>query len=655
MKYLFVSIFCLIFLQTFGQNPLEDRFHKVSSRELTMETYSKDLNAVAVVLDEQGKKTFEFVPEANDIYTTLHYYSKIKILKAEGIEYANIVIPYVGRETIINIKAVTHNTDGTTDFDTSQIIHDEISDGSKELKILLPNVKVGSVIEYQYSLVSPYAYAFRPWMFQSTIPKVRSEFNAKIPSNYRFLRTLKGNLSLDVNTAFPLKNCFTIPELKEAGTCEVSRYVMLNVPAFDEENFSLSYENYIARIEFKLVEYKSFRIFGIGSYGFIDTWEKFDTSIMADDFNIKSILKKNMFKSFLPKELLTIAPRLEKAQKIYQFIRDLYTWNGELGGLEDNNLRKAFRNKSGSVSEINLSLMSALQAANLHAEVLLVATRNRSIPTLEYPEISDFNHMIVKTIVDGKVYFLDATDKNAPFGVLPVKALNYKGRALDFVAESYWETITPYPINKFTTSVSMKLEEDGTIKGQFQNASTGHIALNYRTLKDSTTTKDYLNSIESEYENLEITDYKLVDKETAELPLKESFTFEIDKEFTNTTLFLDPFVYKIFPKNPFTLQKREYPVDFAYPRFYTTRFMISLPEKYEFESIPKNQIRELDGKKAVYQLTTLQKNENLTLTFTLLINHFHFVTEEYEVLKSFFRDVVKIQKNTLLTIKKKNS
>lgn len=655
MKYLFLYAICLLSLQTFGQNPFQDRFNKVSDRELTMEAYSNDPNAVAVVLDEQGNKTFEYVTEANDIYSTLHYYSKIKILKAEGLEYANIVIPYIGGETIVNVKAVTHNIDGTTDFDTNQIIINKISDGSKEQKILLPNVKVGSVIEYQYSLVSPYAYAFRPWMFQSTIPKIRSEFNAKIPSNYRFLRTLKGNLKLDVNTAFPLKNCFKIPELAEAGSCEVSRYVMLNVPAFKEESFSLSYENYIARIEFKLVEYKSFRIFGIGSFGAYDTWEKFDTSLMADDFNIKSILKKNMFKGFLPKELLTITPRLEKAQKIYQFIRDHYTCNGELGGLEENKLRRAFRNKRGSISEINLSLMSALQAANLHAEALLIATRNRNIPTLEYPKISDFNHIIIKTIVDGKVYFLDATDKNAPFGVLPLKALNYKGRALDFVAESYWETISPNPINKFTTSISIKLDEDGAIKGRFQNTSTGHIALDYRTFNDSTTVEDYLNTIESEYENLEITDYELINKKSAELPLKEIFTFEIEKDANNTTLFFDPFVYKIFPKNPFTLEKREYPVDFAYPRFYTTRFMVALPENYEFENIPKNQTRELDGKKAAYQLTTLQENGNLTLIFTLLINEFHFVPEEYEVLKSFFREVVKIQKNTLLSIKKKNS
>ncbi|WP_298514689.1 DUF3857 domain-containing protein [uncultured Kordia sp.] len=650
-----MCILCIVSFQTFGQNPFEEQFNKVSEQELSMTVYSKDTNAAAVVLNEQGNKTFEYVEEANDIYTTLHYYSKIKILSTEGLEEANITIPHIGSEKVIHIKGITHNPDGSSNLEETQIIKNNVSGSISEVKLLLPNVKVGSVIEYQYSLVSPYAFAFRPWMFQATIPKVRSEFNAKIPSNYKFLRSLKGQLKLDVNKAFALKNCFKIPELSDAGSCEVLRYVMLNVPAFKEEQYSLSYQNYIARIEFDLAEYRSFRLYGIGSYGYTDTWAKFDAAINEDHDNIKSILKKPMFKGFLPKEILAIKPSLEKATKIYEFIRDHYTFSGELGGLSENELRKAFRKKRGNATEINLSLMNALQAAGVHAEVLLLSTRDHGIPTQKYPEMSDFNYIIVKTIVNGNVYFLDATDKNAPFGILPLRALNYKGRALDFVAESYWETISPNPINKFITSISIQFDEEGAIKGRFTNMSTGHIALRHRTVADTTRVEDYLNIIETEYPDLEITNYKVLDKETPELPLRESFEFTIDKEFTNDALFLDPFLFKIFPKNPFTLEKREYPVDFAYPRMYTTRFVVSLPANYSFENLPKDQLFEMPEKKAAYKLTTVEKDGKLNMTFTLMINEFHYLTDEYEVLKSFFRDVVKIQKNTLLTIKKKNS
>lgn len=659
MKIFQLFIFCFFSAYCFGQNPFEERFNKVSEDELNMKVYQKDTTAHAVVLYEHAKKTFEYVEKDGDTYTKLHYYAKIKILKKDGLEEGNIEIIFgkkdKSEEKIINIKGITHNLDGTSSLEKNQIITANIKDGLYTKKLLLPNVKVGSVIEYQYTLISPFVGSFRSWYFQSNIPKVHSEFNARIPVNYRFSRSFKGQLALDVNDAHILKNCFKIKELKGAGDCEILRYVILDVPAYIKEDYSLSHENYRSKIEFKLAEFRSFRIFGIGSFSSVKSWEDFDAAIVADDYNVKSILKKSMLKGFLPKEILAIKSPLEKAQKIYQFIRDHYTWDHTAGGLTENNLRKAFRKGKGSISEINLSLMNAMHAGGIHAELLLTSTRNHSIPTQNYPVMSDFNCLIIKIIVHGKVYFLDASEKYAPFGILPLSALNYKGRAIDFVAESYWQTIFPNPLNRFNTSINLTLEEDGTIKGKFANAYTGHFALSKRNTFDKEKNEEYLNSIETEYEGLEVLDYKVTDKENAELPLKEFFEFEIDKEATNNTLYLDPFIFKLFPENPFKLDQRQYPVDFAHPRFYTTRFLLSLPPNYEFENLPKNQLFTIGKEKAICKLTTVEQNGKLNITFTLLINEFHFTTEEYQILKEFFTNLVKIQNNTLLTIRKKNS
>jgi len=610
-------------------------------------------------LNEHAKKTFEYVEKNGNTYTKFHYYAKIKILKNDGLEEGNIVIPFwkskKSSEEIVNIKAITHNLDGTSFLENDQIITANIQGDTYEMKLLLPNVKVGSVIEYQYTLISPNTLTFRTWYFQSNIPKVRSEFNAKVPGNYHFLRSLKGQLALDVNSVHILKNCFRIKGLDGAADCEILRYVMRDIPAFKKEKFSLSYENYISRIEFKLANFKSYKVFGIGSYGQLETWKEFDTAILENKSNIKSILKKSMFKGYLPKEILNTTSQIEKAKKIYQFIRDYYTWNNEIGGLSENELRKAFRKKEGSISEINLSLMNAMQAAGIKAEALLMATRMHSIPTQNYPVMSDYNYLIVKVLIEGKEYFLDATEKHAPFGILPLIALNYKGRALDFVAESYWQTILPNAVNQFTTSISLTLKQDGTMKGKFSNTHTGHFALTKRNTFDKEDNKESLNTLETEYEGLEILEYKITDKENAELPLKEFFEFEVDKKSTDSILFLDPFIFKIFPKNPFTLEKRQYPVDFAHPRVYKTRFLLSLPPNYEFENLPKDQLFTIGENKAICKLTTIAENGKLNMTFQLLINEFHYLTDEYKLLKTFFNDLVKIQKNTLLTIKKKNS
>jgi hypothetical protein len=263
--------------------------------------------------------------------------------------------------------------------------------------------------------------------------------------------------------------------------------------------------------------------------------------------------------------------------------------------------------------------------------------------------------MIVKTIIQGKEYFLDATNKNAPFGILPLRALNYTGRALDFVAESYWQTIYPNPVNRLNTSITLNFSEDGEIKGKFVNMSTGHIALQRRTKNKKVDTETLINSVETTYDGLEIVDYTVSNANEPELPFKELFEFEVDTEEINGKLFLDPFLYKIFPKNPFTLNQRTYPVDFAYPRVYTTRFLVSLPQNYEFENLPEDQTFTIGENKSICKFTTVAQDGKLNMTFSLMISEFHYVTDEYETLKSFFNQLVKIQKNTLLTIKKKNS
>lgn len=659
MRSIFTGVLCLLSFYSFSQQSFDERFNKVSDDELKMKIYEKDTTAVAVYLDEYAERSYRYNEDAEDVEGILQYYAKIKILKNDGLEEGNIVIPYATLEDygerILNIKAITHNVDGTSNLQPENILTEQVSGALFEKKLLLPNVKVGSVIEYQYTLISPVAKVIRPWIFQANIPKVYAEFNAKIPANYRYKRSFKGQLPLAINKAKVQKNCFEIRGLKDKADCEVVTYAMKDIPAFKKEEFALSYENYKARVEFHLVDFRSFRSIGWDSYRGMKNWEEFDKVFNSDVEKLEEILNKRLFKGYLPKEIIAIPSKLDRAKKVYEFIREHYTSSGELGGIWNNNLRKAFRKKRGNLVEINLSLMNALHAAEIHAEAILMSTRNHSIPTQNYPKIDDFNYMIVKTIIDGKEYFLDATNKSAPFGILPLRALNYAGRAIDFVAESYWQTIYPNPVNRLNTSITLNFAEDGSMKGKFVNMHTGHIALDRRTVNKDINTEKFLNTLETEHEGLEVVEYSVTNSDQPELPLKELFEFELDLEEINGKLFLDPFLFKIFPKNPFTLSERTYPVDFAYPRVYTTRFLVSLPENYEFENLPKDQTFSIGENKSICKFTTVAQDGNLNMTFTLMINEFHYVPDEYETLKSFFNQLVQIQKNTLITIKKKNS
>jgi len=83
------------------------RFGKVSEEELRMERYDRDPDAEAVVLCEEVR-TYYLI--GNQFTRMTDYFIRIKVLKAEGKEYADVELPYVfQRENYASLDAVAYN------------------------------------------------------------------------------------------------------------------------------------------------------------------------------------------------------------------------------------------------------------------------------------------------------------------------------------------------------------------------------------------------------------------------------------------------------------------------------------------------------------------------------------------------------------------
>lgn len=632
---------------------MSSKFNKVNQDELNMKVYAKDTTAHAVVLEEYGENFFEV--DNDRIWLIKHYYAKIKILDKQGLDAANIKIPVhksaKSSEIIKNIKAVTHNPSEKNELAEDQVFSVDLNSFYTEKRFTFPNAKAGSVIEYQYTLQSPFIYNFEGWDFQSEIPKVYSEFNAKIPANYRYNRSLKGFQKLDINEASVKKACFRVPGIADRADCELLRYAMKDIPAFKEESYMLSKNNYLSRIAFELSEYV--RLDG-GKDVYTKSWKSVDKDMRKDKDIGAQVRKNKFFKNKLSEEILDETSELKKAKKIYAFIKDHYTWNGRYGLFGDANVRKAFQNRTGNVAEVNLSLVNSLLAADIKTETVLLSTRAKGLPTQKHPVMSDFNYLVAKVTINDEVFLLDATEKLLSFGLLPIRALNYNGRAMDFKKPSYWFTINPYQENRQNTIVSVTVSEDGTAKGKISQVNTGYLGYQKRQELLENDTETYLDDFESSLPFLEVSDYEVKERTNVEKPVKEVFTLDFDEDgFSNAETFLDPFFMKVFSKNPFALEKREYPVDFAFSRVYTTRFLMSIPPTLEYTNLPENQEFTIGNGKAVCALKIVQQNGQLNMSFKLIINNYYFEPQEYQELKDFFRKLSILQKNTRLIIKKK--
>ena len=117
-------------------------------------------------------------------------------------------------------------------------------------KFTLPNVKEGSIIEYEYKVSSEYVNHVTPWHFQDEIPTLWSEFTFSAPQffTYSFLKNGYQNFhSQDRKDA--IKN-FAVTVSSGAGIATTSdvynfsagvsdyRWVMKDVPPMVKENYT---------------------------------------------------------------------------------------------------------------------------------------------------------------------------------------------------------------------------------------------------------------------------------------------------------------------------------------------------------------------------------------------------------------------------------
>jgi hypothetical protein len=313
-----IKLFSFLFFSTILLAQEKMELGTLSESDKAFSIYQKDTTASAVYLYDYGDNYFEI--RDNYVWLITKYHSKIKILKKEGSEYANVEIPLYRtkdrKEKLVKIKALTHNSNGTKIFvKKEEFFEEDVSEKWAQIKFAFPNVQEGSIIEYEYEMQSPFYFNFTGWSFQSNIPKLHSEFNAKIPGNWLYNRSLKGELKLNVNEAKIVKSCFKFPGNGRASDCEALKYVMKNVPAFkDSEEFMLSSNNYRSKIEFELSEYKSF--YG-GTEKYTKSWEDVDKEFKNDKDIGSQLRKKNFFEKNVDEKLLTEGNALTRAKAIF--------------------------------------------------------------------------------------------------------------------------------------------------------------------------------------------------------------------------------------------------------------------------------------------------------------------------------------------------
>jgi hypothetical protein len=107
-------------------------------------------------------------------------------------------------------------------------------------------------------------------------------------------------------------------------------------------------------------------------------------------------------------------------------------------------------------------------------------------------------------------------------------------------------------------------------------------------------------------------------------------------------------LYEQTTENPFKLETRTYPVDFAYPIEETYIFKLLLPDGYQVSDVPKPLMIKLADNSASCIYKTSTTGNLVQVTYKLTINKPVYLVNEYADLRTFFTELIKKEAESIV-------
>lgn len=627
----------LLSFSAFAQNY---KFGKVSEEELKEDRYEKDTTANAAILYKKERVYFEYVSGQGFIqHRKVH--ARIKLYNKDGFEWATKKIKYYDylnatRERIYNIKAVTYNlVNGSvekTKIDKNNIFNERLNEYFKQESFTLPNLTEGCIVEYSYEVVSPFM-AVDDLILQYSIPIKKIEVSVSTPEYYIYNRRVN------------LKAKY-IPKLVEELKVGQATFAYNNnkisideddVPALKSEPFVDNVNNYRAKLEMEMSEIRwpNEPIEVLSS-----NWSKVTKNIYDSDSFGGQLAKSNYFEDGINAVLKGETDPLKKTILIYNFVKRKVKWDGFNSKFCRQGVRKAYKEGTGNIADINLMLIAMLRYAKINANPILISTKNNGIPT--FPTRSGFNYVICGIEWNESVVLLDASDINSTFNTLPEKVLNWQGRLIRTNGTSTWVNLAPAAVSKEVISLNIKINEDLSVEGKVRKNLDNYVAKNYRDNYAYLSEDDHIKYLEKNKEGLEVSDVEIENKANLLQPLKVTYNYYLEDaiEEIGGKLYFSPLLFLSSSENPFKQDTRIYPINFTYPRKQTYSVNIMLPEGYVVESLPKTEGSVLNDNEAKYTYVMKENGMYLQLKFDVNLNTTYVLPKDYSGLKEFFEVMI---------------
>jgi hypothetical protein len=609
------------------------KFGNCSMEEIQLKHCSFDSVAEGEVLFDVGKLYFDDMG-----YIVLERRIRIKVFTKAGLDQAEFSIPYLkGSQKINSLKGNTYNLENgkivTTSLITKNAFEEQVADDWYQKKFAMPNVKEGSVFEISYTLLIPGIFNMPAWEFQCDIPVLFSMLDATIDPRYRYTHLLKGEKPLD---DFQRTTVNTMPVFinKIPYSRENLKFIMRNVPAFKDESFITSSNDYIIKLNFQLAAYRK----SDASWEpFLSTWPKLCEGLFESDYfgdYIKSC--ERAAKDIVTDNKLDTMSITNRCKWIDNYMKTNFEYNDIESFLSRQSCKQLLEKKSGSSADLNLMAVGFLRAAGIQADPVILSTRDHGKIQSAFPFIDAFNYAVALANIDSTLYIIDVTEPLLNFREVPIRCLNDEGMIVRKDRDEWIDFESTFMSdNRHEVELVLNPTLD-SVSAQVKLTSTGYEALkkrklfktDYKKLAEDLMGKNYLS-----YDS--ITCANLTDTKQ---PFELYFSRPYEVEQVDGNLLIDPCCGMIITENPFMQPERSYPIDFTYKFSKTYSIKINIPKGYQVLSKPENFV--VNNKKTRIVYTINSDDKSLTVIALYQFKNDVYPAEDYKELKQYYDNII---------------
>lgn len=656
------SVIILFFLFVIKVQSQTYQLGKVTIAELQEKVHPIDSSASAAILFKKGRTYFTYNRDVG--FSANHVCEvKIKIYKKEGLKWADQKVRfYIGYENLNEDRlefsdAVTYNLENgaivKTKLENQGAFKKKINNYWKEKAITLPNVKVGSIIEYKYILKSENIVKFPDFDIQYDIPVNYFYYKTEIPEFYIYKPILIGGIPLENDSKFSTGSQTFENEHNQTNSFSYRQieayYSGKNIPALNEEPYVNNIENYKGTIKHEL---ERVRMPEQPVKDYTLTWEGVAKTIFTDNSFGKQLNESNFLIEDVKRLLGKAESQNERLNLIFTYIQNRMNWNENNGFYTDKGVVKAYSDQTGNVAEINFILINMLILAGIDANPVLISTVENGLPI--YPTRTGFNYVIAAAEIDGKQILLDATHKYTSPNILPLNVLNWKGRLIKKDGTSIEIDLEPSSPSRENFNMLVKIDSEGKMNGQVRILRTDYDAYRFRVENNAVSQDSYLEKFEEKLGNLNISNYKIENqKSNIKDPILETFAFTSNSQsdIIEGKIFIKPLLFFTRTKNPFNQEIRRMPVCFGYKMHEKYNVNLEIPDGFVVESMPSPIKIASENNDLVYTMIFFKEGNKIQINCTNEINSSIFATEQYKGLKDVFQKLIASQ-NEKIVLKK---